>query len=273
MKSVAILIGTLVILYSVITLGLFLFQKNLIFLPSSAILQTPETSGIPFEDVFIPSTDGNKIHGWWAQHENTTENVTILIAHGNAGNISGRVFLMDIFYSAGYNVFLFDYQGYGLSEGRPGEQEVFEDGLAAWDFLVHEKGLSENRIIPLGRSMGGAVALKIAEQRNPAGLILLSTFTSVPDVAARVYPIFPVRRLARIQMDNKTRIADFTNPAFLAHSPNDELIPYEMMHCLADIAGGETTLYDLSGGHNDTLSLTNPSFISAVNAFIEKVIE
>ena len=272
MKTVAVLIGTISILYVLVALLLYLFQNNLVFLPSSNIVQSPDSVGLIYDDIFVQSTDGNKIHGWWVEQNEPLNAITILICHGNAGNISGRIFLMEMFYKAGYNVMLFDYQGYGRSEGRPSEQAIYDDGLAMWDFLINEKGVHPQNLIPLGRSMGGAVALKIAEKRNPSAIILLSTFTTVPDVASRVYPIFPVRRLARIQMDNLARISNFMNPVFIAHSPNDELIPFDMKQRLTESSGGETTLYRLSGGHNDTASLTNPNFMEAVDRFIEGVV-
>lgn len=247
---------------------LYIFQERMIFLPSSVITITPADMGIEAEDVWFESANGKKLHGWLAYHN--PDAVTILFSHGNAGNISGRVHTMKNFVDMGFNVFIYDYQGYGYSEGRPTEKGIMQDGLAAWNVLVEEYNISPDNILPVGRSLGGAVAMYIADYHNTRAVALESTFTSVPDVAARVYRIFPVRLLARVEMNSLERIRRFEGAAFVAHSPNDRVIPYDMGRTLYESAKGPAQWLEMTGNHNDGYALTGETYRQAYIDFVHR---
>lgn len=269
MSSIVWLAAGIAGIYVVLAAGLYVFQERMIFLPSRQILFTPADAGIHAEDVYFQSANGKKLHGWFA--ETDPDAVTILFSHGNAGNISGRVRTMQLFTEAGYNVLLYDYQGYGKSEGRPGETEVLEDGLAAWDFLVNERGILEDRILPVGRSLGGSVAIHIALHRNAKAVALESTFTSVPDVAAKYYRIFPVKLLARVRLEIREKVEAFDGAILIAHSPADELIPYAMGRELYETADVPKMWLEMRGNHNEGYAITGDAYMNTYNAFIREV--
>ncbi len=261
--------ATLVLIYLITGLLLFLLQDKILFLPSGDIRTSPASAGMTYEEHFFPSHNGNQIHGWFVPAASNENALTILFCHGNAGNISGRVSLISLYHSLGYNVFIFDYQGYGLSEGSPSETNILEDGLAAWDFLTHELGVPSHSVLPVGRSMGGAVAAHIAAQRNPRALAIESTFTSVPDMAKQTYYIYPIDLMARIQLPTIEFVRNFDGPVMIAHSREDRLIPYEMGRKLYEVAGPQRFWLELSGDHNEGYIATGKAYGEAYKKFVK----
>src|SRR5471032_1207682 len=146
--------------------------------------------------------------------------------HGNAGNISHRIGYLTMFNSLGYSVLLFDYRGYGKSGGSPGEEGTYRDAETAWRYLTEVRKLQARDIVMVGESLGGGVATWLAVKYPPRALVLASTFTSVPDLGARIYPWLPVRLITRIDYGNLARIAQIKAPVLVAHSRNDDVIPF-----------------------------------------------
>jgi hypothetical protein len=177
--------------------------------------------------------------------------MTLLFFHGNAGNISHRLDSIRIFADLGLDVFIFDYRGYGLSEGSPSEPGTYRDATAAWRWLTGERGLAPGQILLFGRSLGAAVALELATRVEPAGVILESAFTSVPDLGAAIYPWLPVRLLSRYRYDNLGRIASVRAPLLVVHSRGDEIVPFRQGQALFAAASEPKRFLELQGGHND----------------------
>lgn len=146
--------------------------------------------------------------------------------HGNAGNISHRLDSLRIFHGLGLDVLILDYRGYGRSEGRPSEEGTYRDARAASRYLVEARGVAPERIVVFGRSIGAAIAAALAVEQRPAALILESGFTSVPDLAADLYPWLPARRLARLHYDTRARLPHVTVPVLIVHSRDDEIISF-----------------------------------------------
>ncbi|MCC5934419.1 MAG: alpha/beta hydrolase [Balneolales bacterium] len=272
LSAIYTIILTLGGLYVALALLLFLFQERLIFLPSRPVPFTPEVAGLSYSEHFFPTENGLMLHGWWVYHEgdDALSRPAILFCHGNAGNIANRIPLLEIFHGLGYNIFIFDYQGYGKSEGRPGERQILADGIAAFDFMTGELGVARDRILPLGRSMGGPVAAWVAINRNTTALALESTFTSIPDIARKTYPIFPVGLLARVKLPTRDFVKQFEGPVLVAHSPGDMLIPYEMGRIIYETAPGQSYWLELAGNHNDGHIATGPAFGQGYQAFIDR---
>ncbi|MCH8566657.1 MAG: alpha/beta hydrolase [Balneolales bacterium] len=272
MNSVTTFFAVAVGLYLAACAFLYFFQNQLIFLPSSEIVQTPLDAGMEFTEHFFETENGLKLHGWFIPASGSHDkHPTIIFCHGNAGNISGRIPIIRQFHSIDANVFIFDYQGYGQSEGRTGERQVLADGLAAWDFVTKELGIPEHTILPVGRSMGGPVAAHMALNRNATALAIESTFTSIPDIALKTYPIFPVRLLARINLPTLEFVEAFGGPILVAHSAADRLIPYEMGRTLYESAGERGRWLELQGGHNDGHIATGPKYANTYADFIQDV--
>ncbi len=220
------------------------------------------------EDVYFKSLDGTPLHGWYVRHP--APSVHILYCHGNGGNITHRAFVLQYLRDRfAASVFIFDYRGYGKSEGRPSERGVLKDGRAARAWLAEAAQIDETDVVLMGRSLGGAVAVDLAAEKPPRGMILESTFTTMPDVAAHHYPYLPVRLLLRTKFDSLSKIAAYRGPLLQSHAPDDEVIPFELGHRLFDEAGGDKQFIALEGlTHNDPQS---PEYYEAFARLIEKL--
>ena len=181
--------------FGIITAVVYFFQDRLLYFPSSEMAVTPDAVGLEFEEVHFRAADNTALHGWYVPAHDAR--ATLLFCHGNGGNISHRLDSILIFHRLGLNVFIFDYRGYGLSRGRPSEQGMELDALAAWQWLIGEKQADPATLIIFGRSLGGAVAAGLACTRAAAGLILESSFTSYVDIGRDHYPWLPVRLIAK----------------------------------------------------------------------------
>lgn len=255
---------------ALVALGILLyaFQERLIFLPDTPgreLRATPADAGLRYEDVTLTTADGERLHGWFVPAEDDAAPV-LLHFHGNAGNIGDRVGLLQLFHELGLTTFIVDYRGYGQSTGRASEQGTYRDATAAWRHLVDERGIDPARILLHGQSLGGAVAARLATEVEPAGLILDSTFTSVPAIAAEIYPWLPARRLARIDYDTLSRIPAIDAPMLVLHSRDDDIIGFHHGQRLAEAA--DTELVALRGGHNEAVALSRQRYRDALRDFI-----
>jgi len=265
--NVTLLAGTI---YFGLCLGLFVFQSSLVYFPSKSIYATPETAGLKHEDVWLTTADNVRIHGWFVSHPQPRG--TLLFFHGNAGNIGDRIESLSIFHKLGLNSFIIDYHGYGLSGGSAGEQETYLDARAAWDHLVNQRRIPPGKIVLFGRSLGGGVAAWLSNQVTAAGLIMESSFTSVPDLAAKFYPIFPVRWLARIRYDATAALSGGRGPVLIVHSTDDEIVPFAHARALYEAAAASKSLLQLSGGHNDGFLRSGERYVNGLAAFLGEVL-
>ena len=257
------------LVYAVLTGWLFFMQPRLIYypdMPGRDIGPAPDAIGLEYEDVRLTTTDGERLHGWFVPHPSAR--ATLLFAHGNAGNISHRLDSIRLFHDLGLAVLIFDYRGYGLSSGTTTEQGTYRDADAAWHYLVDERGISPAAIVLFGRSLGAAVIADLAVRTRPGAVILESAFTSVPDMAARLYPWLPVRWLASYRYDNAEKVRKFTAPVMVIHSRDDEIIPFGQGEQLFAAANEPKQFLELDGGHNDGFHVSRKVYGPAVEAFI-----
>ena len=228
--------------------------------------------GCGFEDHVFTTADSHRLHGWWvhppAGPEQAAEDGPVLLYfHGNAGNLSHRATTVAAIARMGLQVFIFDYRGYGRSEGRPGETGLYEDARAAWRVLTLERGISPGRIVLYGKSLGGAVAVQLATEVRPAGLVLQSTFTSVPDLAAFHYPFVP-RALVRTRMASEHKLPTVPCPVLIVHSRDDEIVPFAHAERLFAAAPKPRQLLVVEGaGHNDTFAAGGERLLEALGEF------
>jgi hypothetical protein len=247
---------------------LFFAQSHLIYFPDYArhITVTPCDAGLAYESVEISTADGETLHGWFVPAPEATG--TVLFFHGNAGNISHRMEYLSMFNGLGYNTFIFDYRGYGDSSGRPSEEGTYRDAEAAWDYLTNQRSILPGRIILFGESLGGAIAAWLAAREKPGLLVLASVFTSVPDVAAKLYPFLPVRLLSRFEYNTLESLNSVTCPVFVAHSPDDEIVPFEQGQALYEAAPEPRQFLELQGGHNSGFIFTRKEWAATLDDFI-----
>ncbi len=245
---------------------MFFFQPQMIFLPVKNINQTPRDWGLEYEDIFFSTSDNIKLHGWFIPHKNAKR--TVLFFHGNAGNISHRSKSIKIFHRLGFNVFIPDYRGYGKSEGHPSEAGLYEDSYAAWHYLLSEKSLQSEQIILFGRSLGGAVATKLATREQPDALILESVFSSADDIAKSLYPGLSHLILLRFDFNNRAMIKHVHTPLLLMHSPDDELVPMEQGRNVFLAANQPKKMFLLRGTHNNGFLQSQPDYEHQLEEFI-----
>lgn len=262
------------IAYAAIVLLLFVFQSRLVYLPQIGreITVTPRAYGLDHESVDIRTGDGEILHAWWvpASARAPRGRGIVLFFHGNAGNISHRLDYLLMFNQLGYATLIVDYRGYGRSSGTPSEQGTYRDALAAWQWLAHKRDAAAQDIVIAGESLGGAVASWLAAQHAPRALLLMSTFTSVPDLAAQLYPFMPVRLIARFSYDNLANLRRISSPLLVAHSRDDEIVPFAHGQALFAAAAGPRQFLEMRGGHNEAFIFAREEWKSAVAAFLER---
>ncbi|MGA2067717.1 MAG: alpha/beta hydrolase [Thermoguttaceae bacterium] len=238
------------IAYLLVVLGMMFFEESLIFLPSDSASGDWNPRGLPVEDAWFQAGDGTKLHGWYLRHERPR--AVILFCHGNAGNVTDRADVADALQRrVGASVLVFDYRGYGKSEGRPTEAGVLADARAARAWLARRENISEDRIVVMGESIGGAIAVDLAADGARA-LVLENTFSSLPEVAARHLPWLPVRLLMRTRLDARAKIAEYHGPLLQSHGDCDSLVPIELGRRLFEAAGEPKRFIVYRGlDHND----------------------
>jgi fermentation-respiration switch protein FrsA (DUF1100 family) len=262
------------------------FEESLIYFPSKYPDGYWEVDNIPshegevvpkIEDCNFETSDGVKLHGWYCTpHRKSggalvpvSADMTLLWFHGNAGNISYRYDMIRAFMRLPVRVFIMDYRGYGKSDGKPTEQGLYLDARAAWDYLVDERHEAPDRIIILGKSLGGAPAVDLATQVNSAGLIVQSSFTSAGDMAAAVLPFLP-RAILRTRMDSLSKIGSVRCPKLFIHSQADEVVPYDLGRRLYEAASEPKQFHEVKGAsHNSTYLDGGVSYFDALRSFIE----
>ena len=255
--------------FSLVNGWIYLQQPSMIFFPYTGLDQTPAEWGFGYEDVLMDTADGLRLHGWYIPHPESKR--TLLFFHGNAGNISHRGASVEIFHRLGLNVFIFDYRGYGQSQGRPSETGLYEDARAAWNYLTRERGLRQEDIILFGRSLGGAVAAQLAAEVQPGGLILESSFSSARDMANVIFPVLSRLIFMRYRFDTVAHTKRVECPVLVLHSPQDEIIPFRLGEKLFRAANEPKALVKLTGDHNSGFLASQPGYEQALSKFLFNV--
>ena len=255
--------------YLLLVALLFFFQGSLIYHPTRQFLATPDQASMDYQDVYLQTSDGVQLNGWFVPAE--ADRGTVLMFHGNGGNISHRIDTIAIFHDLGYNAMIIDYRGYGRSEGSPSEQGTYRDAEAVWRYLTHKRKIDPKQIVIFGRSLGGAVAAWLAVEKHSAGLIVESAFTSVPDRGAELYKFLPVRLLARINYNTLGRIGKLRCPLLVIHSADDEIIPYHHGQKIFAAAKEPKRFQEISGGHNDGFMTSESVYTECISEFLDSV--
>lgn len=264
-KGVILVAGAI---YIALVILLTLFQSRMIYYPKSSIDITPSHIGLDYDEVDFIAADNVELNGWFVPKE---DHIGVLFfCHGNAGNISHRLETIKIFHDLGLSVFIFDYRGYGKSMGKLSEKGTYLDAEAAWAYLTETKRIEPSDIIVFGRSLGGSIAAYIAKKENPGALILESAMTSVPDVAAKIYPFLPVRLMARFKYNTIDYIREISCPVLVIHSPDDDIIPYENGQKLFAAANEPKRFLELTGGHNEGFMLAGEVYTDGLRDFLSQ---
>ncbi len=244
-------------------------EDRFIFFPDRSLQSTPADAGLAFEDVWLTAEDGVRTHGWLVPGKRPA---TLLWLHGNAGNISHRLDNLVLMHSRlGVSIFILDYRGYGLSEGRPSERGMYMDALAALRHLREGSVGRPESLILIGRSLGGAVAVHLAANERVDGVILESTFASVASMARRTHPYLPVWPLLRNRFNSIGKIKRCSMPLLFVHSLDDETVPYAEGLKLFEAAPEPKRLHTIeTGGHNETYLQGGDAYWRALDGFISE---
>lgn len=246
-------------------------QPRLLFMPTRQLAATPADWGMAYQEVTLHSADGVALNGWYLPSPGARR--VLLVFHGNAGNISHRGATLAIFRRLGLNVLIFDYRGYGRSNGWPDESGLYRDATAAWRYVTEQRGFAPGQVLLFGRSLGGAVASWLAAQQSaagtpPGGLILESTFSSLPDMARHAFPLLSRLVPLRYRFDSAARLAAVRCPVLVLHSPDDDIIPYALGRRLYAAAPAPKAFRPLRGGHNDGFLRSQPGYQQVLAAFL-----
>ena len=242
---------------------------RLIFQPSPGVDLRPEALGIEAEEVFLEAEDGVRLHAFFLPAPGASR--ALLFLHGNAGNASHRLPNAAALARLGTHVLLLDYRGYGLSEGTPSEAGVYADARAGLAYLLSERGFAENRTVVFGRSLGGAVAVDVARDRDLAGVILESTFTSAADVV-RTTIARPIAPLIGHILASDAKISRVRAPLLFFHGDRDEIVDYRLGRSLFDAAPEPKAFETIRGaGHNDTVEVGGRAYFERIRRFLDEV--
>lgn len=215
----------LLVAYLLVVLLMTMLETRLVYPAPRADVGEWNPRGLGHQDVTFASSDGTQLHGWLLEHPSPRH--VILYCHGNGEHVAFNGQLMaELRDDLSATVLIFDYRGYGKSEGRPHEAGVVADGVAAQKWLADRAGIKPSEVVLMGRSLGGGVAIAAAEQLGARGLILQSTFARMVDTAAVHFPWLPVRLVMRNRYDSIGRIAGYQGPVIQSHGTADEVIPY-----------------------------------------------
>ena len=255
-------------LYGVILVIFKSLENSLVFQPATAAQAWLAPPSARVEDVAMTMLTGERIHGWWLPTDDPKPTAAILVCHGNGGNLSHRGRMMaDLSKATGLPVLIFDYPGYGKSEGTPSERGCYDAGAAAVTWLS-DRGVRSENVVILGESLGGGVATEVAAKFPCRAVVLVKTFTSLPAAAKWHYPWLPTHWLMSNRFDSLARMPALTCPVFVAHGTADTVVPFAHAEKLFAAASEPKQFLRLEGqDHNAWLTA---DFHTALAEFLRK---
>jgi fermentation-respiration switch protein FrsA (DUF1100 family) len=243
-------------------------ENFFVFYPQASFDSTPEELRLNYRDIYFSSEDGTALHGWFFPLK--TKEPVILFCHGNAGNISHRLDNIRLFLERNLQVFLFDYRGYGKSSGSPSEEGIYQDGRAAYDYLVHQEHIPPDNVVLFGRSLGAAVAIDLALRRDIRAIIIESAFTSMKDMAGTLFLFNLFSSVLPANYNNLGKIGHIKVPKLIVHGEEDNLVPFRMGRDLFEKANDPKSFFPIRGaGHNDTYMMGGDLYFRAIVNFIK----
>jgi len=262
-------LASLLLVATIGTVVLWALQRRLIYFPLSGVPRPAEVGLPTAEHVSFAAADGPTLHGWFVPATIPGMSVTAIVFNGNAGHRGFRAPLAAMLADAGIATLLFDYRGYGESDGVPSEEGLAEDALAAFRHVTSRTDVARNRLLYFGESLGAAVAVRLATEHPPGALILRSPFSSLLDVGRHHYPFLPVAAVLRDRYASIERIANIRCPLLVISAAHDSVVPAEQSRQLHDAALPPKRLIVFNGvDHNDDVFLASPQLRAAVLDFV-----
>lgn len=264
-------------LLAILFVGLFIIfvyikfiERKTIFYPEKIIVTDPSSLHLVFEDIYIDVEANVKIHGWFIPYPGAF--YTFLFCHGNAGNISHRMYKLYMLRELGFNVCIFDYRGYGKSKGMPSEQGIYKDTEAVYDYLISQKHIRSDQIVLYGESLGTAAAIDLASKRKIGGLIVEGAFSCGKDVGKAWYPFLP-RFVFSDTFNSLKKIKSVDAPKLFIHARDDEIISIAFARKLFNVAPPPKEFVEIKGMHNDAYLDSQEEYISSISKFMKSGIK
>lgn len=231
-------------------------------------------ANISYEDVFFDAADGTKLHGWYFRQEGAPH--TILMSHGNTGNIAGRPALLEAILKTGSSLFVYDYRGFGRSKGSPSVDGVISDACSAYDFLLKQKGCKPEEVVLYGESLGAAISCQLTLRRQTSGLILQSGFASITKISKHHIPlmhVYPAALYPQPLLDNVGVLRQGLHPPLLiVHGHKDSVVPFSHGKDLFSAAAGKKRFVDFpEAEHSDIPIIAQERFVSAMKEFLAEL--
>jgi fermentation-respiration switch protein FrsA (DUF1100 family) len=248
--------------------GIDALINSQLFFPDSEMAADPAEFGMAFEDQWIETSDGIRLHSWWIPAHQPK--AVLLFFHGNAGNISHRLHNLRLLRGMGISPLIPDYRGYGRSGGRPDEKGFYLDARAAYMAASKRAEESKCKLVVFGRSLGGAAAVSVGGFKGVSGVILESTFTNLGDMAKSLYLVPWLDKLLGGRFDSDERIKAIRVPLLFIHGDRDQIVPMRLGRKLYDRAAGPKAFFTVAGaGHNDTVNTGGAEYLTRVADFLD----
>lgn len=247
------LLFQLAVLYGIVLVILYAFQRYLQYVPNKNPAGTPPENGLPhMQAVAVTTTDGLTLQGWY-QPPRQPEGRVVVYFHGNAGHHAHRASKVIYYLEAGYGVYLCSYRGYGGNPGRPSEQGLYADARAAIEWLQSSAGIALRDMVFYGESIGAGVAVEMAHHAAPPVMILEAPFSTAVDVARQRYFWLPLDWLMHDTFDNIGKIGDIRTDLLIVHGDEDETTPIALARALFERANHPKEFIAINGGHHSDL--------------------
>ena len=261
--------------YLIAVVGVRLFESRLLYQPGDRSLDPPDAAlALDQRLVSFKSADSATLTAWIIPGANAAPDAPwVLISHGNYGNIAygGRPQFYAWFRDLGVNLFAYDYRGYGESDGSPSEAGVYADAAAAYRYLTDSLHIRPSRIVLFGHSLGTGVTIELARHVSAAGVIVEDAYTSVVDRGQEVFPLLPIRLIAKSRFASIDKVGDLRLPKLFLHARDDQTIPIEHGRKLFGAAAEPKEFVELSGGHADAYLADRARYYGSIDAFIRRV--
>ena len=254
----------------VIALMLYRFEHSQVYHPTRDVESTPDDVGHAAEEVWMKTSDGLRLHAWFfaADKSSPRARFVMLFCHGNGGNLTSRPGYYRAILETGVSLMAFDYRGYGLSDGEPGEVGTYTDAATAYQWL-RARGFAPEHILVWGESLGGGIASHLAATEQVGGLVLQSSFTSIPDIGAELFPWLPVRMISRIRYDTHSRLPEVKCPVVVMHSRADTTIQFHHGERNFGASREPKAFVEIGGDHNDALLADRVAYVAGAERIVQ----
>ena len=264
--SLFYIIELILILYLIVTLSIYIFQRKLLYHPNINSYLKGDGLIHSFKNINIRTEDNINLKGWL--HLKDPKKKTILFFHGNAGTLDNRIYKLNFLGNLDVNFLIIAWRGYSGSSGKPSEFGLYQDAKSALNWL-NSKGITDDKIVLYGESLGTSVAIEVGQNRDFAGVILETPFTSMVDVGKTVYPFVPVSLLLKDKYESDKKIKNIKSPILIMHGEVDKIVPFWMGEKIYQLANEPK--YSYFTKYDDHMMEYNEKLLNELKKFINSL--